>query len=132
MNVTDPIADLLTRIRNAQVVRHSSVKMPGCKQALAVAKVLERSGYVGAVSWQDEGPQGTLSVTLKYTSEGQPVIRGLRRESTPGQRRYVKKKDIPTVLNGLGISILSTSQGVLTGEEAKKASAGGELMASVW
>jgi small subunit ribosomal protein S8 len=132
MNVTDPIADLLTRIRNAQMVKHSSLRMPGSKILLAVAQVLESEGYVSAVRWLEEGPQGTLEIELKYDKSGQPAMRGLRRESKPGQRVYVAKDEIPRVLNGLGIAILSTSQGVLTGAQAKERSTGGELLATIW
>lgn len=132
MNVTDPIADLLTRIRNAQQVRHSSVTMPGSKITLEVARVLERSGYIADVKWIDEKPQGKINFGLKYDKSGTPVIRTLKRVSTPGQRQYVKKDEIPKVLNGLGIAILSTSQGVLTGKEARAKSTGGELLAKVW
>ncbi len=132
MNVTDPIADLLTRIRNAQQVKHSIVRMPGSKNLLAIAKVLESEGYVGDVHWIDEAPQGKISIALKYAKDGKPVIRGLRRASRPGQRRYVKMDEIPEVLNGLGITILSTSKGVMTGQDAKKNSTGGELLATIW
>ncbi len=132
MNLTDPIADLLTRIRNAQQARHKTTRIPGSKINLAISKVLRDSGYLTDVAWLDEGPQGWIEVTLKYTPAGEPVIRGIKRESKPGQRRYVKKKDIPQVLNGLGITVLSTSKGVMTGAAAAQASTGGELLASVW
>jgi small subunit ribosomal protein S8 len=132
MNTTDPIADLLTRVRNAQQAFHKSTEVPGSKMNLAVAKVLQETGYVTSVSWRDEGPQGWIDIDLKYTPEGEGVIQGLRRESTPGRRVYVKKNDIPVVLAGLGVAILSTSQGVMSGQDAAKNSAGGELLATVW
>ncbi len=132
MNLTDPIADLLTRIRNAQQARHKTTRIPGSKMSLAVVNVLSKSGYVGPVSVTQEGHHSWIEVELKYMGSGEPVILGLRRESTPGQRRYVKKSDIPEVLNGLGIAILSTSHGVMTGQEAKETSTGGELLATVW
>ncbi len=132
MNLTDPIADLLTRVRNAQTAGHAATKAPGSKINLAVAKVLAETGYVTSVAWRDEGPQGWIDIQLKYTAKGVGVIQGIVRESTPGQRRYVKKDDIPEVLGGLGIAILSTSQGVMTGQDAAKASTGGELLATVW
>lgn len=132
MNVTDPIADLLTRIRNAQQAGHKKTRIPGSKINLAIADLLRDCGYVASSTWLDEGPQGWIEVGLKYTPAGEPVIQGIRRESTPGQRRYVKKDAIPVVLNGLGIAILSTSQGVMTGQQAIEASTGGELLATVW
>ena len=132
MNLTDPIADLLTRVRNAQTAGHAKTSAPGSKINLAVAKVLLDRGYVTGVAWRDEGPQGWIDIQLKYTAGGVGVIQGIRRESTPGQRRYVKKDDIPEVLGGLGIAILSTSKGVMTGTDAAKASTGGELLATVW
>ena len=132
MNLTDPIADLLTRIRNAQQASHKTTTAPGSKMNLAVAKVLHDNGYVSNVAWRDEGPQGWIDIELKYTQNGVGVIQGLQRESKPGQRVYVKKNDIPQVLDGLGIAIMSTSKGVMTGQDATKASAGGELLATVW
>jgi small subunit ribosomal protein S8 len=132
MNLTDPIADMLTRIRNAQTARHETTRIPGSKIKLELAKLLSEEGYIGEVGWVDEGPQGWIMVTLKYAKDGDPVIRGIRRESTPGQRVYVKMDDIPVVLNGLGVSILSTSKGLLTGGAAKEVSTGGELLATVW
>lgn len=132
MNVSDPIADLLTRIRNAQMVKHSTVRAPGSKVLLAVSQVLAAEGYVSAVRWVDEGPQGAVELDLKYSADGQGAIRGLKRVSKPGQRQYVKKDEIPQVLNGLGISILSTSQGVMTGKQAAERSTGGELLAKIW
>lgn len=132
MNVTDPIADMLTRIRNAQMAKHASTKVLGTKVNLAIAKVLDEHGYVSDVEWLDERPQAWIRVGLRYTSDGDGLIRGIRRESTPGHRRYVKMTEVPKVLNGLGIAILSTSKGILTGDQAKAASAGGELLATVW
>lgn len=132
MNLTDPIADLLTRIRNAQTAKHAATSAPGSKMNLAVAKLLADQGYVTSVAWRDEGPQGWIDIQLKYTADGTGVIQGLQRESKPGQRCYVKKSEIPEVLGGLGVAILSTSKGVMTGNDAVKASTGGELLATVW
>lgn len=132
MNLTDPIADMLTRIRNALMARHATTRVPGSKTKLALGKLLEEHGYIQSAEWVDEGPQGWILITLRYAVDGTPLIRGLKRESKPGQRRYVKMDEIPEVLNGLGISILSTSKGVLTGKQAQAASTGGELLATVW
>lgn len=132
MNLTDPIADMLTRIRNALMARHATTRVPGSKTKLALGKLLEEHGYIQSAEWVDEGPQGWILITLRYAADGAPLIRGLKRESKPGQRRYVKMDEIPEVLNGLGISILSTSKGVLTGKQAQAASTGGELLATVW
>ncbi len=131
-NVTDPVADLLTRIRNGQLARHERTRAPGSKLSLAIANVMKEHGYIGDVTWSDEGHQGVIDIQLRYLPDGTPLIRGIRRESKPGQRMYVKKKEIPRVLNGLGISILSTSRGIITGKQAREASTGGELLATVW
>jgi len=132
MIVTDPIADLLTRIRNGQMARHKTVQIPGSQIKWAIARILEEHGYVESADWRDEGHQGLIEVELRYDGAGVPMIRGIQRESKPGQRVYVKKDEIPQVLNGLGIAILSTSKGVMDGEKAKEASTGGELLATVW
>jgi len=132
MIVTDPIADLLTRIRNAQMSRHKSLELPGSKVKWAIAQILEARGYIESAQWSDEGPQGKIGIELRYDRDGKPMIRGIKRASRPGQRLYVKKDEIPEVLNGLGIAILSTSQGVVDGETAKAKSTGGELLATVW
>lgn len=131
MVTTDPIADLLTRIRNAQAAGHRTVSAPFSKIKHAVANVLQEEGYVEAVSVEEGTLYNTISVRLKYTG-GTPVITGIRRESRPGQRRYVDAQTIPQVLDGYGIAVLSTSQGVLTGRAAKAAGIGGEYICSVW
>lgn len=132
MYTTDPIADLLTRIRNAQLARHAELVMPGSKLKLAIAQILSKQGYVGEVSWIEEAPQGKLRIALKYDENDQPIIRNIKRISKPSRRVYVQVGDIPSVLNGLGISILSTSRGVITGGEAQALNVGGELLCSVY
>jgi small subunit ribosomal protein S8 len=132
MYTTDPIADLLTRIRNAQLARHAELVMPGSKLKLAIAQILSKQGYVGEVSWIEEAPQGKLRIALKYDESDQPLIRNIKRISKPSRRVYVQVGDIPSVLNGLGISILSTSRGVITGGEAQALNVGGELLCSVY
>ncbi|MEC9439790.1 MAG: 30S ribosomal protein S8 [Myxococcota bacterium] len=130
--VNDPIADLLTRIRNAQLARHAEVTIPGSKLKYEIAKILDRHGYVEATSWSDEGLQGQITIVLRYNENNDPMIRELKRISKPSRRVYVGVGDIPSVLNGLGIAILSTSRGVITGKEAKAANVGGELLCSVY
>lgn len=132
MNTSDPIADMLTRIRNGLTARHKEVVVPGSKVKLAVAKILEKYGYVSGVEWSDEGPQGAITITLGYDREDDPLIRNVRRWSKPSRRVYVGVDEIPEVLNGLGLAILSTSKGVLTGKEARAANVGGEILCSVY
>ncbi|QDG52650.1 30S ribosomal protein S8 [Persicimonas caeni] len=131
-NTNDPISDFLTRIRNAQIAHHASVSIPGSKLKRSLAEILERYGYVAATSWRDEGPQGFLDIELKYDDEDKPMITSLKRASRPSRRRYVKVDEIPKVLNGLGIAILSTSKGLLTDKEARAANVGGELLCEVY
>lgn len=128
---TDPIADLLTRIRNAQAAGHRSVSAPYSGLKLRIAQVLVDEGYAESVAVVEGSPFNSISVRLKYTGET-PVITGIRRESRPGQRRYVDALAIPQVLDGYGIAVLSTSQGVMTGRRAKSAGVGGEFICSVW
>ena len=130
--VTDPVADLLTRIRNAQLAGHADLVMPGSKLKLAVAKLLADNGYVDSVQWIEEAPQGRLRVTLRYDGNNKPMIRSIKRVSKPSRRVYVGVGEIPSVLNGLGIAILSTSRGVLTDKEARAANVGGELLCTVY
>lgn len=130
--VTDPVADLLTRIRNAQLAGHADLVMPGSKLKLAVAKLLADNGYVDSVQWIEEAPQGRLRVTLRYDNNNKPMIRSIKRVSKPSRRVYVGVGEIPSVLNGLGIAILSTSRGVLTDKEARAANVGGELLCTVY
>lgn len=128
----DPIADLLTRIRNSLTARHSQVVIPGSKIKLAIAQILEKYGYVKGVEWNDEGPQGQIVVDLGYDNDDVPLIRNIRRVSKPSRRVYVGVDEVPEVLNGLGIAILSTSKGVITGTEARAANVGGEVLCTVY
>ena len=133
MNTTnDPIADMLTRLRNAQLARHARVEMPGSKMKLAIARILQTRGYVGEVTWSDEGPQGSLAIELRSDRGDDPLIRCVKRESRPARRVYVGVNEIPKVLNGLGVAILSTSKGVLSDDEARAAKVGGELLCTVY
>ena len=134
MSMTDPIADLLTRIRNAQRAGLEKVELPSSKLKVAVAEVLKSEGFVSEVSIKKEAGavQGTMTVGLKYDAEKRPAISEIRRQSKPGLRRYVKHTEIPKVMNGLGIAVLSTSKGILVDREARKAHLGGELIATVW
>jgi small subunit ribosomal protein S8 len=134
MTMTDPIADMLTRIRNATVARHDSVRMPSSKLKEALADVLEREGYIAShVVTGDVGRPGrTLEIDLKFTEERQPIISGLRRVSKPGLRVYIKADRLPRVLGGLGVAVLSTSQGLLTDREARERRVGGEVLCYVW
>ncbi|MFO7155207.1 MAG: 30S ribosomal protein S8 [Pseudomonadota bacterium] len=130
-NVTDPIADMLARIRNAGMARHEKAVIPASKLKLAIIDVLKREGYIENYFVHEDGKQGEITVFLKY-HEGKPVIRSLRRVSRPGRRWYVGKDEIPRVLGGLGIAILSTSKGVMVDREARKAGVGGELLCTVY
>ena len=128
--MTDVIADMLTRIRNALSARHETVEIPASNTKKAIAEILLKEGYIEAVDFI-EGVQGTIKITLKYNGSNK-VISGLKRVSKPGLRVYVGTEEIPQVLGGLGIAILSTSKGIMTGKEAKKAHQGGEVLAYVW
>lgn len=130
--ITDPIADLLTRIRNAQMAGHASVKVPGSKIKFEIVKILQRYGYVAETTWHNEGHQGVIEVTLKYDTANRAMIRSLDRISKPSRRVYVGVNEVPSVLNGLGIAILSTSKGVLSDRDARAANVGGELICSVY
>ena len=132
MVVNDPIADMLTRIRNALIVRHDSITLPASNTKKAVAKSLLDEGYIRSTDFVDDGLQGQIKIVLKYTQERQSVITGLKRISKPGLRVYAKKDSIPKVLGGLGIAILSTSNGLMTDKEARSQGVGGEVMAYVW
>jgi len=131
MVVTDPIADMLTRIRNALTAKHETVEIPASKMKKAIAEILLNEGYISNVEIKEEGVQGNILVTLKYSKEGN-VITGLKRISKPGLRVYAKSNEIPKVLNGLGIAILSTSKGVMTDKQARANNLGGEVLAFVW
>ena len=131
MVVTDPIADMLTRIRNALTAKHETVEVPASKMKKAIADILLNEGYISNVELKEEGVQGSILVTLKYSKEGN-VISGLKRISKPGLRVYAKSNEIPKVLNGLGVAILSTSKGVMTDKDARANNLGGEVLAFVW
>lgn len=128
--MTDPIADMLTRIRNANAVRHANVEIPASKLKLALAKLLHEEGFIRGFQLVDKGK--TLRIRLKYTARREPIIHGLRRVSKPGQRIYVPAAQVPRVLGGLGIAVMSTSQGMMTGAKARAAGIGGEVMAYIW
>ncbi len=134
MVVNDPIADMLTRIRNAQVARHDAVVLPASNTKKAIAKILLSEGYVKAVDFVDDGVQGNIKITLKYTGANRstPVIAGLKRISKPGLRVYARCEELPKVLGGLGIAIVSTSKGLMTDKEARKQQIGGEVLAYIW
>jgi small subunit ribosomal protein S8 len=130
--MTDPIADLLTRIRNAQRAGLEKVELPSSKLKVAVAELLKSEGFVNEVATRKEGVGSTLVILLKYDGQKRPAISEIKRQSKPGLRRYVKHTEIPKVMNGLGIAVLSTSKGVMVDREARKAHLGGELIATVW
>ncbi|KRN29149.1 30S ribosomal protein S8 [Lactobacillus selangorensis] len=132
MAMTDPIADYLTRIRNANMVRHDSVEIPASKIKKEMSKILKREGFVRDVEYIDDNKQGMIRLFLKYGKDKERVITGLKRISKPGLRVYVKSDDVPKVLNGLGIAIISTSEGVMTDKEARAKDIGGEVLAYVW
>ena len=132
MVINDPIADMLTRIRNAQVARHDSVTIPASNMKKAIAKILLDEGYVKSVENLNEGIQGSIKITLKYQDKKQPVIVGLRRISKPGLRVYATCEELPKVLGGLGIAIVSTRRGVMTDRAARKENIGGEVLCYVW
>ena len=132
MLMNDPIADMLTRIRNAQVARHEQVLMPASNMKKAIAKILLEEGYIKSVDYIDDGLQGQIKITIKYAQGKQPVIKGLKRISKPGLRVYAKSEEIPKVLGGLGIAIVSTPKGVMSDKDARKAGIGGEVLAYVW
>ena len=132
MPVTDPVADMLTRLRNALVVKMETVDMPASKMKIAIAKILLREGFIKGCEVVEDGVQGTLKIKLKYGPNGENVINGLKKISKPGLRVYARKDQIPKVLNGLGIAIISTSKGVITDAEARANSVGGEVLAYIW
>jgi len=132
MPVTDPIADLLARIKNAQMVHHLQVDLPASKTKVAVANILKKEGYVSGVETVSQQPQDVLRVHLAYDEQSEPAIAGLRRVSKPGLRVYVQKNEVPRAFGGVGISIVSTSKGIMTGRDAYRQGVGGELMAYVW
>ncbi len=133
MQITDPIADMLTRIRNAGSAKHESVDIPASKMKKAIAEILLNEGYIKNFQIiEDDTPQGIIRVTLKYLPGKEKAIQGLRRVSKPGLRVYAGADELPRVLKGLGIAIISTSKGIMTDKEARKANVGGEVLAFVW
>ena len=132
MQISDVIADMLTRIRNANDAKHQTVDIPASNMKKAIAKILLDEGYIQAYDVIDDGKQGVIRITLKYLAGKQKVLRGLRRVSKPGLRIYSNCEDMPKVMNGLGIAIVSTSKGIMTDKEARKANVGGEVLAFVW
>ncbi len=132
MLVTDPIADMLTRIRNALIVKHDTVEVPVSNMKLAIADILLNEGYIKGYTVNEEGVEKMMTITLKYGPNRQKVITGLKRISKPGLRIYARKDNIPKVLNGLGIAIISTSKGIMTDREARKMGVGGEVLAYIW
>lgn len=132
MNTTDPIADMLTRIRNANSAKHKTVDVPSSKMKTAIAEILFKEGYIKSFELINDENQGTIRITLKYDEKGTRVIDGIKRISKPGLRVYANKEELPRVLNGLGTAIISTSQGLKTDKEAREAGIGGEVLAYIW
>jgi small subunit ribosomal protein S8 len=132
MVMTDPIADMLTRIRNANMVRHEKLEVPASKIKKEIAEILKREGFVRDVEYIEDNKQGIIRIFLKYGPNNERVISGLKRISKPGLRVYAKSNEVPRVLNGLGIAIVSTSKGVMTDKEARQQQTGGEVLAYVW
>ena len=132
MNTTDPIADMLTRIRNANSSKHKTVDIPASNMKKAIAQILFDEGYIKSFEQINDNAQGTIRITLKYGEKGAKVIDGLKRISKPGLKVYANKEELPKVLNGLGIAIISTSKGLMTDKEAREAGVGGEVLAYIW
>ena len=132
MNTTDPIADMLTRIRNANSAKHKTVDVPASKMKTAIAEILFKEGYIKSFEIINNENQGIIRITLKYDEKGTRVIDGIKRISKPGFRVYAGKEELPRVLNGLGIAIISTSKGLKTDKEAREAGMGGEVLAYIW
>ena len=132
MQITDAIADMLTRIRNANSAKHDSVKVPASNMKKAIAQILVDEGYIKSFTVEEDGKQGIMDVQLKYGPNKSQVITGLRRVSKPGLRIYTNVEDMPKVMKGLGIAILSTPKGIMTDKDARKANVGGEVLAFVW
>ena len=132
MVINDPIADMLTRIRNGLIAKHETVSVPASNMKKAIAKILLDEGYIKSVDCVDDGLQGEIKIALKYVTGKESVIKGLKRISKPGLRVYATAEDLPKVLGGLGIAIISTSKGVMTDKAARKAGVGGEVLAYIW
>lgn len=132
MTMTDPIADMLTRVRNANSVKHESLEVPASNIKKELARILLEEGFIKGYDVVEDGKQGIIKIQLKYGRNGEKVISGIKRISKPGMRVYAGKEDVPKVLNGLGISIVSTSKGIITDREARKQNVGGEVICYVW
>ena len=132
MHITDPVADMLTRVRNANNAKHETVDVPASNLKKDIAKILLDEGYIKAYSVEEDGKQGVIRITLKYTNNRSPVITGLRRVSKPGLRIYSSCEDMPKVRKGLGIAIVSTSKGIMTDKKARELNVGGEVLAFIW
>jgi small subunit ribosomal protein S8 len=130
--MTDPISDMLTRIRNAGMARHTETSCASSRQKLAIAKLLEAEGFLGAVRVEPRSGHPVLVMTVRYDEHGEPLIDGIKRVSKPGRRVYVNAREIPKVRNGLGISVISTSKGILSDSSARESSVGGEVVCEVW
>ncbi|MBR6500754.1 MAG: 30S ribosomal protein S8 [Firmicutes bacterium] len=132
MTMTDPIADMLTRIRNANTVGHATVEIPASKMKKAIAEILKEEGYIRGYEVIEDGKQGTITVSMKYGPDKTKVISGIKKISKPGLKVYAKADDVPKVLGGLGIAIISTSNGLITDKQARKLGVGGEVICYVW
>ena len=132
MQITDPIADMLTRIRNANTAKHETVDIPASNMKKAIAEILNNEGYIKGYQIIEDGKQGVIRVTLKYTSNKEKVISGIKRISKPGLRMYAPADELPRVLKGLGIAIISTSKGIMTDKKARELGVGGEVLAYIW
>lgn len=132
MNMTDPVADMLTRLRNAQRTRHTTVEIPMSKLKLELARILKEEGYIRNFKVVEGVPRRSIKVLLKYTDDGEGAITGIERVSKPGRRVYAGKESLPSVYGGLGITVVSTSRGVLTGQKSKALGVGGEILCNVW
>lgn len=132
MTMTDPIADMLTRIRNANIVKHESLEIPASNIKKEIAEILKNEGFIKNVEYIEDDKQGIIRVFLKFGQKEERVITGLKRISKPGLRVYAKREELPKVLNGLGVALISTSEGVLTDKDARKRNVGGEVLAYVW
>lgn len=132
MSVNDPIADMLTRVRNATMAHHKTVAMPHSRVKVEIARILKEEGYIKDFEIVNQKPAPVLRIHLKYTQDKQPVLTGLKRVSAPGRRVYTGRADIPWVLSGMGIAILSTPKGIMTGQKARRLGVGGEILCYVW
>jgi len=132
MSMTDPVADMLTRIRNANTARHDRVEVPASRLKEEIARILQDEGYIKSYRYMEDQKQGMLRIYLKYSSDKQKTISGIKRISKPGRRVYIGKAELPRVLNGLGIAIISTSHGVMTESDCKRTGVGGEVLCYVW